>query len=188
MRSDPTPSNNHVEGHRFSNGNYRCFTGSVALSIQPSSALRSLTLQPKGGISPACVAKLSSLCGLTSMSTDLGTPVYESIPMDLAEYANFTGAIPRLISSFHKDLSCCCARAMCQVAVTLIIDCCRRAAGLACTGAFGGFTPTIENQMCSCPASGAPSSTSQSCICQAGEVSIRKVAHRQELCTSCSST
>ena len=68
----------------------------VALSIQPFSALRSLTLESDGGITQASVAALSSLQQLTSLSTALEAPMNGQNPVDLAEYAHFTGALPSI--------------------------------------------------------------------------------------------
>ena len=97
----PHAKKDQVEQLRYSNAIPKYFSGkqiNVALSIRPSHALRCLTLEPKGGISLACVAALSSLQQLTGLSTDLGTPLHGRVPLDLAEYAHHTGAISRLIS------------------------------------------------------------------------------------------
>ena len=93
----------------------------LALSIQPFSTLRSLTLEPERGITLASVATLSSLHQLTSLATNLNhlTSLAPSLaaslnaqnPVDLAEYAHLTGV---LLTSCLLNLVCyylnCCGR------------------------------------------------------------------------------
>ena len=64
----------------------------VAPSVQRFTALRSLCLQPCKGVTPACIAALSPLKHLTSLTTDLKAPDGAQDPVDLVEYAQLTGA------------------------------------------------------------------------------------------------
>ena len=80
----------------------------VARRIQPFHALRSLTLQPASGITPASAAALSSLHLLTSLATDL---VSRSRGQTLAEYAHLTGThLKHHASHTYVLLMCCCGR------------------------------------------------------------------------------
>ena len=65
----------------------------VAASVQPFTALCRLSLRPHQGVTPACIAALSALQHLTSLSTNVGIPTTSQAPIDLAEYAHFTGVL-----------------------------------------------------------------------------------------------
>ena len=82
----------------------------VAPSVQPFTALRCLCLTPIGGVTPACVAALSTLQHLASLVTDLSVSSNTGVPLDLAAYARFTGALPgppHTHSSHTKAVHCC---------------------------------------------------------------------------------
>ena len=65
------------------------------------------------GITLATVARLSSLQQLTSLTTDLNAPRMEGRPVDLAEYAHFTGALQGSCHPDHEVVGVLSCRAMC---------------------------------------------------------------------------
>ena len=89
-----------------------------------------LVLLSLRGVTTATVAKLSSLQRLTSLTTDLYAPRLKR-PMDLAEYAQFTGALQGLCLPTHAFQllilqACWCARP--RVEWRAASCCCRAAA------------------------------------------------------------
>ena len=66
----------------------------LATSVQRFTALRSLSLQPNGGITLSCVAALCSLQLLTRLTANLRFHTNSKDPVDLAEFTPLTGALP----------------------------------------------------------------------------------------------
>ena len=145
--------------------------GEFVPNLQRLTALRSLTLR-HGGLTPACIAALSSLKQLISLETDLEVSNV-SDPLDLAEY----GGPARSQAHATHSLSCTLhAMHRYHLTCSLLLQGCSSWA----------YILLPVSQTCSCRASGLPLSSSHGWHWQALESSGRKGVKGGELCMTCS--
>ena len=156
----------------------------LALSVQPYTALRCLKLQPTLGITAASVAALSSLQQLTSLTTDLETPMAAQGPVDLAEYAHLTGAPPRLTPPVPMTCSayCCAGPGVACLALLPLSRCCRAAGPARAIPQM--FRLASKRQCAPLPQLGCPRAAHRYAFGRLGIVAAGG-SHQAILCTAC---